>query len=346
MIIVNPDRFSQQNFPPFIFLCKALSRKEIDYTCVSAKALKDIDSVHIFAKNTKIKPFFSSLRFALFNFLSVIKLIRKKKSSEIIVFRSFDSVLHFLTSRILKKKIVFLVDFLPWEVTFSFKEYLFRPRKLFQVLGLVTADKIIVPTFFLAEQIKTNLPDLAHKVFIEPYSVEIHGNINTESKDKLGHYEIDNYLILASLKTRDEAQVVLRMFAKLENSSLILQAAKDNYILALSHALNLLDRIEFIETDVDLLNLIPGVNLFISEGSGGYIISALNSKVPVVVPDSSQNKELIRSKDFIYLRSNVQSLFEVVNKIKTDKQFVSSFFKDLNLNSEPNWSERVLKVIE
>ncbi len=340
LIIINPDRFSQQSFPPFMFLCKALSSKNIDYSCISAKELEGISTHNLFARNTKSKPFFYTLRFALFSLFSVFKLLREKNISHILVFRSFDSLLHLVFKFVFRKKIVFLVDYLPWDITFSYKECLMRPRKLLQVLGLVMADQIIVPTFFLAEKIKVNLPSLKDKVFIKPYSVEIYKN-----EEEVQDYKTDKFVVLASIKTRAETEVVLRAFSKLENSFLILQSAKDNYILALSHALDLLDKIEFIESNLDLLNFISKVNLFICEGSGGYIISALNSKVPVVVSDSTQNKELIRSDDFIYKARNVESLFNTISKIKNDKSFVSSFFEDLNLNSEPNWTQRVLEVL-
>lgn len=341
LIIINPDRFSEQNFPPFLFLCRCLKSQGIEHQCISAKELDGIESLYLFSKNSKFKPSFCDLRFAFFSLIKVWQRIKKEEVSHIIVFRSFDSIVHLITALIFRKKIVFLVDYLPWSTKFSLKDFLINPRRFLQLLGLKVVDRMIVPTMYIAQEIKTNLPSIKEKVFIVPYSSEIYES----DKDLFFKNDSSDFVILASVKTRKEAKVVLRAFAKLEKSFLILQTKKDNFILALSHSLGLLEKIQFVETDLNLLNLIPKVNLFICEGSGGYIISALNSKVPVVASDRTQNQELIKSKDFLYSRSNVESLFQLITKVKTDKKFVSEFFKNLNFDSQPNWSERVLKAL-
>ena len=351
VIVINPDRFSRQSFPPFIFVCRALLQARYNVKCIGARkysSLPDNENFE-FISPFNSKPILYGVWFVLFSIYRVIKILSKNKVSAIFVFRSCDSLTHFITSKIFRTKLVFFVDHLPWEENYSLFKVLKNPQSFLRILGLCLSDKLVLSSNQIAEKIIQQLPFMKSKILIEPYSPEVYQNINAEGlkANILARFNIDKATLVLSAGACAENSI--RALAKFKNIILFLQVNENEskYFMGLSQALGFLERIELISREADLLEIIPAMDIVISPGSGRYILNSIAAGIPVLITNDEETREWVYSEKFIYESNNVESLYNLVSKLIKDVKWKKLGIEECQSqfqNYSEGWGERVIKV--
>lgn len=244
---------------------------------------------------------------------------------------------------------------------FGSSKIIFRLERILEKAGSAVSDSLVAN----CESIKTELTTQGNA----KKDIQIlYNNVNELTYDKseqrkkiLKEFGIqnDSFIVVTTglLIARKNLQFLLRAFAKIDSNNAVLLVIGEGPLLetlqSLAKQLELTDRVIFSGWRKDILEILPGCDLFVFpsylEGLSNSVLEAMACGLPCFVSDTAENAEIISHPEQRFPLDQDETLATMINEVLHSSEKLEVVCKSTLDDRKRyifNWEEKLIEIAE